>query len=221
MHTEPAETHASEKARMARLAGVAYLIIIFAGVSADLVLRAPLRAAAPEALSAMLLAEPGPFRLSLVADLVMISADIALALLFFFLLRPVGPRLAVAVLILRLMQAAIIAMSLLMLSALPEFAAAGEHELAALTLGMHATGYDIGLFFFGINSVLMWRLLRLSGGVPAWIAVAIGVSGLVYLTGSLIRLVAPEAVTAFEPAYALPLVAETSLCLWLLVKARV
>ncbi|MCG6883650.1 MAG: DUF4386 domain-containing protein [Silicimonas sp.] len=206
---------------LARSAGLAYLVIIVAGISAELALRAPLRALGPEALTSTLVTTPGLFRISLLADLVMISADIALAILFFLLLKPVGPHLSLAVLVLRLMQAAIIAASLIPLTALPDLAAAGEGELAATVLDMHATGYDVGLFFFGLNSVLMWRLLRLSGGVPGLIAAGIGLAGLVYLTGSIIRLAAPEAVPAFEPAYLLPLVAETALCLWLLVKARI
>ena len=88
-------------------------------------------------------------------------------------------------------------------------------------LDLHATGYDVGLFFFGLNSLLMWRLMRLSGGVPGLIAAAIGISGAIYITGSLLRRAAPGAVEAFEPAYLLPLVAETAFCLWLLVKARI
>ena len=204
-----------------RLAGALYLLIILTGVAAELVLRAPLRAAAPGELSAAFLAAPGTFRLSLLADLVMVSADIALAMLFYMLLKPVGAGLALAVLVLRLFQAAIIAASLTLLTALPGLVAAGEEVLAATVLGLHATGYDVGLFFFGLNSLLMVRLLRLSGGVPAWIAAAIGLAGLVYLAGSVLRLVAPGAMAAFEPAYAVPLLAETSLCLWLLVKARI
>ena len=204
-----------------RLAGALYLLIILTGVAAELVLRAPLRAAAPGELPAAFLAAPGTFRLSLLADLVMVSADIALAMLFYMLLKPVGAGLALAVLVLRLFQAAIIAASLTLLTALPGLVAAGEEVLAATVLGLHATGYDVGLFFFGLNSLLMVRLLRLSGGVPAWIAAAIGLAGLVYLAGSVLRLVAPGAMAAFEPAYAVPLLAETSLCLWLLVKARI
>ena len=205
----------------ARLAGMAYLVIIFCGVTADLVLRAPLKDATPEMLVNLLQSNPGPFRLSLLADIVMVSADIALALLFFVLLRAASPTLALAVLVLRLMQAAVIAASLVLLTALPGLADAGETGLAQLVFGLHATGYDIGLVFFGLNSLLMWRLLSLSGGVPAWIAYAIGSSGLVYITGSVIRILAPDMVGVFEPAYLLPLVAETSLCLWLLIKARI
>lgn len=205
-------------AALARFAGVAYLVIIFTGVTADLILRAPLAGAADVA--ATLLAMPDAFRLSLLFDALMIAADVTLALLFYVLLRAYGRDLALAVLVLRLMQAALIAASLVLLTTLPGLAAAGEGELARVFLELHATGYDVGLLFFGMNSLLMWRLLARSA-VPGWIAVAIGLSGVVYLAGSTLRLVAPELLVTFEPAYVVPLVAETSLCLWLLIRAKV
>lgn len=203
---------------LARAAGLAYLVIIFTGVTSDLILRAPLADAVDVA--ATLLAMPEAFRLSLLFDALMIAADVTLALLFYVLLRAYGRDLALAVLVLRLMQAALIAASLVLLTTLPGLAEAGEGGLARVFLELHATGYDVGLLFFGMNSLLMWRLLARSAA-PGWIAAGIGLSGLVYLAGSTLRLVAPELLVAFEPAYVLPLAAESSLCLWLLIRAKV
>lgn len=209
-------------AALARSAGLAYLVIILAGVSAEMILRAPLAAVADgSAMARAVLDHLGAFRLSLAADVVMIAADIALALLLFVLLRPAGRDLALAALVLRLMQAAIIAASLVLLSTVPGLAVAGETALVAAFVEAHATGYDIGLIFFGLNSLVMAKLLAASGGVPRWISAGIGLSGLVYLAGSTIRLTAPALSAAFEPAYILPLVAESALCLWLLIRARV
>ena len=107
------------------------------------------------------------------------------------------------------------------LSAVPGLVAAGEAELALVFTGLHASGYDIGLLFFGINSLAMAVLLWKSGGTPRIIAGGIGAAGIVYLTGSTIRLIAPDLAAGFAPAYALPLLAESALCLWLLIRARV
>ena len=84
---------------------------------------------------------------------------------------------------------------------------------------LHAIGYDVGLILFAVNSVLMSVLLWRSD-VPKVIAVGIAASGLVYATGSLTRLVAPDWVVVMEPAYLIPMIAESALCLWLLIRAR-
>ena len=43
-------------------------------------------------------------------------------------------------------------------------------------------------------------------------------AGLVYLTGSYLLFLAPALADSFAPVYIVPLVAELSLCLWLLIK---
>lgn len=214
-------SHTDESTSYARLAGLAYLVIIAAGVTADLILRAPFKTADASELAVLFSTRETAFRLSLVADMTMIAADIALAGLFYVLLRAANQMLALSVLILRLVQAAIIATSVVLLAGVPGLIATEQADLASVMIQLHGIGYDVGLFFFGFNSLLMWRLLRLSGGVPAMLATGIGLSGLVYISGSLLRLTMPEALPMFEVAYLLPLVAETSFCLWLLTKARV
>ena len=203
----------------ARLAGVLYLIIILCGVTAELALRGPILSA-QDPLGALSGALP-LFRASLLADVVMVLADVAIALVFFVLLRGVAPVWALAATVLRLMQAVLIAFGLVLLAAVPGLAATGQAALAQLLLGLHGIGYDIGLVFFGAGSLIMAWLLCQSGGVPRWIAAALGASGLVYIGGGALRLAAPGLTDAYAVAYALPLVAETGLCLWLLIRARV
>ena len=200
-----------------RVAGLLYLVIILSGLSAELVLRGPLMAGGAEAIAANL----PRFRLGLLADMTMLLADIVLALLFFALLRGVHAGLARAAMVFRLMQAALIGMALTLLSVVPGMIAAGDHALAMHMTTLHANGYDIGLILFGVNSLLMAVLLTWSGGVPRIIAWSIGGSGLVYIAGGLARLAAPDLLAVLQYAYALPILAETALCLWLIVMARI
>jgi len=79
----------------------------------------------------------------------------------------------------------------------------------------------VAMLFLGVNCLLMAVLLLRSGGVPRIIGGGIGAAGLVYLAGSLARLLVPDALALVQPAYLLPLVAESALCLWLIVRARV
>ncbi len=86
-HTDP---------RLVRLAGTLYLVIILCGLTAELFLRGPLLQGTPDQIAVALGDNTGQLRLSLVADTVMLLADIALALIFFRLLRHVSEPLALA-----------------------------------------------------------------------------------------------------------------------------
>jgi len=82
-------------ARKARLAGLLYLIIIVAGLGAELGLRGPLIDLGDAAgTAAAILAAPGQFRLAIAADLVMALCDAGLAILLYLVFRAVAPGLA-------------------------------------------------------------------------------------------------------------------------------
>ncbi|NNK66559.1 MAG: DUF4386 domain-containing protein [Rhodobacteraceae bacterium] len=212
----------THSATLIRLAGLAYLVIILCGVWAEGVVRGSLvipgdASATADAIRAAL----GLFRASLLADATMALADITLAVLFFTLLRHIQPVLALLAMVLRLVQAGLIGASLIALAAVPGLVTSGDDSLALTFIGLHATGYDIGLIFFAVNCGLMAVLLSRSGGVPRVIVYGIAAAGAVYLTGSILRLLAPELAAGFAPAYLIPLVAESALCLWLLIRARI
>lgn len=212
MHSNPLTT------LQTRLAGAFYVVIILCGVGSEVALRGPLIDPLSAADTARaILSEVGRFRLSILADVVMALADVALAILLFGMFRSVSKTLSLAALTFRLVQAAVIAANLLNLQMALLLAQADAADLALGHIQLHAFGYDLGLFFFAMNclatAVLIWR----SGFVPRWIGFGIAASGAVYLTGSLIRFLAPELTPAIAPAYAVPLIAETAFCLWLLL----
>ncbi|EAQ03368.1 hypothetical protein OB2597_02072 [Pseudooceanicola batsensis HTCC2597] len=193
-----------------RLAGGLYLGIIILGLTAELALRGPIASAADQA--AALAGAVPLWRAALAADLLMASFDIALALLLYRLFRRFGPDLALAALVLRLVQMAVIAAHLpLLLSAI------GAADPAPL-IARHGAGYDLGLWFFGLNALVMALLLRRTG--TAWLAWLIAAAGAVYLFGSLTRFAAPELNAAMQPAYLVPVVAELSFAIWLLFGAK-
>ncbi|WP_425098901.1 DUF4386 domain-containing protein [Tropicibacter sp. S64] len=214
MHTTTALPHSPAFA-LPRTAGALYVLIILCGLSAELLLRGPILGSA-ETLAAHL----PTFRLSLLADLAMILADVALALIFFTLLRPVSEPLARAAMVLRLMQAALIAMGLVLLAGVP-LALETQPDTAMLLTRMHGIGYDIGLIFFGLNSLIMAWLLCKAAGVPQVILAGIGLSGLVYIAGGLTRLAAPALTEPMQIAYVIPMLSESALALWLLIAGRI
>jgi hypothetical protein len=208
--------------RLALASGALYLVIILLGISSEVALRGPLIAIGDPARTAVnIAANETLFRLSLLADLGMVLADVALAVLLLALFWSVHPLMAALAAAFRLMQAATISANLLnQLDALLLLGAPLEAEVAqplilqAMTL--HAHGYDLGLAFFALNSVLVGLLLIRAPAFPAWLGIGVIGAGMVYFTGSTLRLLASDLVPIFAPAYALPLLAETVLALWLL-----
>jgi hypothetical protein len=192
-------------ATTARNAGLLYLVIIVCGISGG-VLRAETGVPDAGAMPA--------FRLGIVMDLVMALADVGVGVLLFFLLAPVSRVLSAMAMAFRLAQASILGLNLLNLVLAAELAARGD-ALAATFLSAHAAGYDLGLAFFAVNCILTAVLLVRAGFMPNALGAMIGLSGLIYLTGSLLRVAAPALAEAFAPAYGAAFVAELAFCLYL------
>lgn len=211
----------------ARLAGLLYLVIIVFGISSELALRGPLIDVTNAGGTAIAILEsPGRFRLSIAFDLVMAMADVGLAVLLFGLFRATAFTLALSAMVFRLVQSVIIGVGLLNLQAafllitggqdVAAFAPGQADAMAALFLNMHGHGYDLGLFFFGFNSVMTGVLIWRSKFVPKMLGAGMVAAGVVYLLGSGIRFFAPQFSAAFAPVYGLTAIAETAFCLWLL-----
>ncbi|EDQ86186.1 uncharacterized protein MONBRDRAFT_33953 [Monosiga brevicollis MX1] len=208
-----------------RVLGGAYILIIVCGIWAEGVVRGNLLVPGEAAATAAAVREhEASFRASLLADAMMVLCDIVVGVLFYTLLRLAHPVLAHLALVLRLVQAALIGASLVLLSGTPLAAQRGQDDLALLLTELHATGYDVGLIPFGINCLIMGLLLHPKQSVaatpsllraPRPIAWGLAASGLVYLLGSICRLVAPDARGLVEPFYAIPFFSETALALWL------
>jgi len=211
-------------ARRAHRAGLLYLVIIITGLGAELGLRGPLiDLGNAEGTAAAILAAPGQFRLAIAADLVMALSDAGLAILLYLIFRAVAPALALSAMVFRLIQTVLIAANLLALQAAWLLLSRGDgladaSGLALMFLDLHGHGYDLGLVFFGVNSMMMAVLVWRSGVFARVFGAGLGLAGLVYLTGSGLRFLAPEIVPLFAPAYGVPVLAETAFCLRLLLQ---
>lgn len=209
-----------------RFAGLFYLVIIIAGLGAELGLRAPLiDLADAQGTAAAILAAPGQFRLAMAADLVMALCDAGLAILLYLIFRSMAPGLALSAMVFRLIQTVLIAANLMAMQ-IAWLLISGEsgiedaQELALVFLDLHGHGYDLGLVFFAVNSLIMGVLVWRSGVLARIFGAGLALAGLVYLTGSALRFFAPELYAAFLPAYAVTILAETAFCIRLLTQRR-
>lgn len=210
--------------RKARLAGLLYLVIIIAGLGAELGLRGPLiDFSDADATAAAILAAPAQFRLAIAADLVMALSDAGLAILLYLIFRTMALGLALSAMVFRLIQTVLIAASLMALLTAWLVLTRAEGlvdapTLALVFLDLHAHGYDLGLVFFGVNSLIMGLLVWHSGVFAKVFGAGLTIAGLIYLIGSGLRIFAPEWSPVFAPAYGMTILAETVFCLRLLLK---
>ncbi|MBI1386640.1 MAG: DUF4386 family protein [Rhizobiales bacterium] len=210
--------------RQIRIAGLFYLIIIVAGLGAELGLRGPLiDLADAEGTATAILAAPGQFRLAIAADLIMALCDAGLAILLYLIFRSVAPGLALSAMVFRLIQTVLIAANLMAMQAAWLLISGGTEvadakTLALVFLDLHSHGYDLGLVFFGVNSLIMGMLVWHSGVFARAFGIGLIAAGLVYLTGSALRFFAPDLSSAFMLAYGVTILAETAFCLRLLLQ---
>jgi hypothetical protein len=213
----------------ARTAGFLYLLIICFGLFSELYVRSSLIVDGNAAATAAnILASPGLFRAGFAADAVMLLCDVAVAVLFYVLLRPVNKTLALTAAAFRLTQAAVLGFNLLNAYA-PLLLLDGEiygsalrtdqlNAVVMLFLELHSYGYDLGLLFFGISNLILGYLMIRSGYFPGILGAGLAAAGAVYLAGSFTRFLFPDFLAVLEPFYFIPLIAELSISLWLLVK---
>ena len=219
--------------KAARVAGLLYLTLIISGIFAEFFVRSTLIVPGDSSATANnIMASEGVFRASIAGGFIMIICDIALALIFYVLLKPVNKSLSLLAAFFRLTQASILGFNLLNLffvlqllsgeGYLTVFSTGQLHSLVLLFLEAHSTGYAIGLVFFGINCFILGYLIFKSGYIPKTLGILLIVASFGYLIDSFANFLLPN-YESYENIF-LPLVfvpafiAELSLCLWLLVK---
>lgn len=213
----------------ARVAGFLYLVIIVFGIFSEVFVRANLVVHGDAVATAEnILASKSLFKIGFLADSIMLLSDVAIAILFYVLLKPVNKTLSLMACAFRLTQAAVLGVNLIFLYAvllllngdsyLSLFDGAQINGLVMLLLNMHSYGYDLGLLFFAVSNFILGYLIISSTRFPAVLGYGLQAAAVVYLIGSLTRFILPAYVSMVEPFYIVPLLAELSFCLWLLVK---
>jgi len=212
----------------ARLTGAMYIPYLALGLG--LFARTPLIAPNdPAATAARILNSEALYRLTVITDAASYALYIALAYLFYLLLRKVnrhwaaiGALLTVAGCVVLLIATALLTAPLLLLdtAAFHAVGVAERQELALFTVRLFGQAYTIGLFLFGLQWLVMGPLFAVSKLVPrvigywlfaggvGWVALAVAT-----LMGSPLRL--------GIQAVVLPVagLAEVALGIWLLVFA--
>ena len=210
----------------ARIAGALYLVIILTATFAELYVRERLVVYGDAAATAVnILAHEPLYRLGGAAMLVALVSDVAVALIFYQLFRPVSKTVSLIAAAFRLMDVAVLGVNLLnhfapLIHSKALGGAFTPDQLQALSLASlrsYAQGFNIGMVFFGFNCLLMGYLIFRSAFLPRILGGLMALAGLSYLTNSFVSFLSPAwAGNLFPYIMAPPFVAETSLSLWLL-----
>lgn len=222
--------HASLK-KTARAAGLLYVVIILcAGFSEGYVRSGLVVAGDAVATAGNIASATGLFRVAFASDLVAFLSDAAVSVLLYVLLRPVNKTLSLVAAAFRLLaHPAIAAVNLLnhlapvlLLSGadyLGGFQADQLQGLSMLFLEFHRYGYLIGGAFFGVHCLLLGALLFKADYLPTILGVFLVVASVGYLAESFGNFLFPETRQVLSWVVAVPaVIAELSLCLWLLLK---
>jgi len=211
-----------------RWGGFAYLTVIALGLFGELAVRGTLVVPGDGLATLRQIAEqPTLWRLGMGGDLLMHLLDLPLILLFWLLLRPVSPGLALLATGFNLVQTAVLATNKLTLVAVAllsdDLASATATEplgrLASLAIDLHGYGFGIGLLFFGVASILRGVLIVRSGFLPRVLGWGLTAAGVCYLINTAALLLAPPLAAALFPAILLPaFVGELSMGAWMLLR---
>lgn len=220
METQSVKTYA-------KVAGALFLISMIAGGFGEVYVPSQLIVAGDAAATANNIhASDFLFRLGFASYLIEAICDIALALIFYFLLRPVRKDVALLAAFFGLVSTAVFAVAELFYFAasltlrnaayLQAFSVEQRNVLALLSLKMYGLGGGIFMAFYGIATLLRGWLIFRSGYLPRFIGVLLVIAG----TGFIIK----NFTMVLAPAYAsdlllLPMfLAGLALTVWLLVK---
>jgi Domain of unknown function (DUF4386) len=216
--------------RYARIGGGLYLAIIVLGAFAEGFVANKLIVSGDAATTAAnILASPGLWRLSVAGDLIVVLCAVPLLWIEYLLLRPVSEHLILLAVLFNLVSLAVEAISkLFLLLVLPTlgsgdylgaFAPRQLQVLANLALRSHDIAFNIALIFFGFTCLVNGYLIFRSGYLPKLVGILMQLAGLSYLVACFAALFAPAFADLITPAILiLPLIGESSFCLWLLFK---
>lgn len=215
---------------LARIGGVLYLIIIVGGIFGEAFIRGRVIVAGDAtATAANVRSLESLWRFGAASEIFMLTCAVAMAWVFFILLKPVSTELAWLATFFHLVSIALEAANELRLleplfllgnaGYLKAFEPEQLHAMVSLSLRSYAHGFNVGLIFFGWFCVIAGYLIFRSGYLPKALGVLLQIAGLSYLINSFALILAPGFSRWLGYSLMAPVfVGEASLCLWLLVK---
>jgi hypothetical protein len=216
--------------RLARVAGVLYLLVgIFGGFAEGFVDPKMYVASNAAATAANVIADPGLVSMGVVAHLLDATFFVFLAMTLYVLLQHVHKSVARAMLVLVALATGIITLNAVFQfeglrvatdsSFAAAFGTAGSNALVLMLLDIQHYGTLSAQVFFGLWLVPLGYLAYASGMFPKWLGVTLIVGGVCYLVDLLAAFLVPDVGQQIHGFVVIPCaIAEIWMVLYLLVK---
>lgn len=213
----------------ARVAGALYVLCIFCGFYAEMVVRAKLIVYSDAAATAQnILAAPSLYRLGIFADVSAMALGLLAGVILYTLFRPVSRGVALTVLVLDVVSNTISICGAVLLYAplvllqntdlLAPFSDAQRQSLALLSVHLYELTYALNLAFFSGSCVLTGYLILRSTFLPRVLGILLVIAGACYLTNSIVDFMPNGFADWLFPWILLPCaLGEAALALWLLI----
>jgi Domain of unknown function (DUF4386) len=216
--------------KLARIAGILYLLIVLFGLIAQIFVRDNLVDYANATITANnILNSESWYRFGFVSELLMLICDVAVAVILFIILKDTNKNLAILTIAFRF--SSIIILSVIALSHytalsflsgsqfLNVFTKDQLDAFALFSVKIHGVGYNISLLFFGIHLVVLGILIKKSIIFPKLLGILLFIGGLCYIGNSIIWFQFPDWVKYIYPLILLPsALGEWIFCGYLIIK---
>ena len=213
----------------ARLAGFIYLLAMALGIFSQVYVLGRIVDDDAARTAQQIAASEGLFRLGIVVDVITFASDVVIAWALYELLKAVDGSLALLGALLRVADAAILAVTtvsglvtLRLLSGvgyLQAFQPSQLQSLARLYVSVRGSGFYVGFFFLGLGSAVFAYLLFRSAYVPRVLAGWGIFASLLLAIGSLGVMLSPWFAVNAAMIYMVPMFFyEVPLGLWLLIR---
>jgi hypothetical protein len=206
--------------RLARIAGVLYLVVAVCGGFSELYVRSSVEVSGNAAATAdKIAANETLFRVGALTDLVQIACFLVLGLVLYGLLEHVHAKAAVAMLVFVAVGVAVMTANMVNHFGALQAATNGDAAQAALFLDLHGYGYIADGVFLGLWLLPFGFLLVRSGAAPRALGVLAMVGAFGYVADTVANTLIATGGESVAPVVLIPsVVAELSLVVWLLVK---
>jgi hypothetical protein len=214
--------------KYARLTGILYLLIFFFGFFSEGFVRGTLVDPSDAATTATNIVDNMfLFRAGFSADLLMVICDVAVAMSFYILLRPVSKGLAILAAFFRMTQASVIAINMIhqfqailwaeRLDSTLSLDPTAIYDLINFSMESQAYGYLISGVFFGMSCLLLGYLFTKSTLFPNWLGYLLALGGLSYLIDCFTNFLFPSwSGTTEILVLVTAVIAELAVSIWLL-----
>lgn len=218
------------KVKLARIAGILYLLIVIFGLIAQIFVRDNLVDYGNATVTAKnIIASESWYRFGFISELLMLVCDVGVATILYILLKDTSKNLSLLSFAFRLTSIVILSVTALSHYAalsflnsrayMDVFSAAQLDAFALFSIKMHGVGYNICLLFFGIHLLVLGYLVYLADIFPKYLGILLFIGGICYISNSIVWFQFPDLVKYIYPAIMIPsAIGEWIFCIWLIVK---